>query len=899
MFAAQVRVFSDCVGSPGISDALSFLTGTVNASTGESYFEFLIKLAQQSVSNPVDPKAAFAPADIRFFMNRWNETYDDGTLFRAMNAVPFWIGQPAADWKSSTSILSPLFETVRFIFDDIGGRSQRTRVVLSQIMRLAGKLLRDDHMPQWIADILTVKSQLDTPLPPDPAPVDYAVFPPDDVIADWVRFKECHRLPNPTHQMIQDRVQEIKAETSLAVTNWDLKAKNQGLVRRTAWSQQDLLRQSPNGRVGDLYVQLEPILRNLTTDSEPGHNILNEQLKFVREEGADRLLKFLYPRALDYRLITQIFPGEKYPRVMLVNTLDLFELVLTFTDMEGMLPRRNLALEYLMRLAYAWGDEPEAVWATKEIPDAWKIPIPGSYPQKLRPMTVLEAVHDILNRSNFAENLSSLSKLVGITKLPSCNKNEYEPDPQGGWFFGLPQWFDPEKARRLYNIWQVAIVLLENAPGSGIGYQIENQPVANGILNDGGLKVLRDQFHSLLLSTPKAFRNSDPHPGGFDSFHQGGQYDRNNLSIVLRAVQMGAFRQIGKMLRTFAPESDDAYRDFKTDLSNIGRTQLYSQKVRYVPGIRPQAATLMPKDEALMDFVQGVVRLSSTDNVSPLLKALMSTGPNRELMWTFMSELFDAIDEDKPQLAAAKAKQVLANLKKEAFYGLGAITRLQPWDPVANAPENAGEVDLIHLVAFDALQVLKNHGQWLYENPQAFKSLFNLESAPRMIQNFYGVDWQDPLRSDMVDLVGRLWTNYPDRTSPMLSGMELLKPFIENEKARQNFFKIESRIDEVLQNPAYQALNLGPVSDGVMDFLIQRGNFTSPDSIAASNRVRDWAAFQLETGNLTQMLDWINDKPDETYRLLLTLSESMGAGADGRLKEFFKMIKAGLSGPKH
>jgi hypothetical protein len=486
----------------------------------------------------------------------------------------------------------------------------------------------------------------------------------------------------------------------------------------------------------------------------------------------------------------------------------------------GSISPENLAQDFLLELAFAFGDRPRSEWP-RDIPREWLKP-------NGEPRTILEAVKDITNRQHTSyvfikdQNLRKLSfEIMGLPKIPECNRNNFEVDPQADPFLGhIPLPFiisNEEKVefrRRLYNIWQVAMVLYENAPGSGVGY-------------NGGLEILQKLFYRVAVSTPGAFQTSKPYANGRYN------YDLNNLSVILRTVKMGAFRQVGRVLRYFEPQDVARYDRFTHELEQITRGELESVSVRYVPRLSDPQHPVFPKDPALSDFFNSLVRMAHTDNSPAVTRALLSYGRDRELFWTLMNEVFDAIDQ---------GGDVLAGLKKTAFYGVANLNRLQPWDVAAKNFINAPETDLMHLLAYDILNILRKDGAFLVEHPELMRSLLTSKNTPRIMQNLHSFDWQEPMRSRTVDLLARLMKDYSqsigsdrgERVSPILSGMEVLKVIYSNPELRDALDSLKPLADQVLDDPGYQALNMDEMLEGVADFISERGNYSSAQTAATS-----------------------------------------------------------------
>lgn len=898
-FEAQMKLFQGCLGEgDGIATALSFLNEQKTSDGRESYFKLLVKMAKQTVSNAQDPIATFDKNDMGYFVGRWMASYDDGSLFRWMNAVPYWVGH-APDLNSATTLVSPVFKIAQAIMNDRDPETD-ARDSVRELDHFVADVLRRPDFPALLADLEDLKKKTEPPLPLDPSPLDcrhyptdqervsiqdsrkdWAHLPPRSLTESWVRIKECdaiEKFTNPAERdlYVNQRVDEIYRETCEARTNWELVTEAGVKQRRTQWHTEDL-QKLPNAQ-GALFERLDPMLAAFTDPSRsiPKHWIGDEQLAFMKEKTPEELLGFLYPRSLDYRLITLVFPGEQYPRVVLVNTLDLLEIVLQSTDMVSklpslleatlgkLLPKKNLGLDFLLEIAYAWGDLPSDQWPT-DIPKQWLV--------HGRPRTLLEAVKDITHRGNPTENLSALSfVVVGLTKVPACNKNKAFPDPQSRW--GVGAIFTGELGddfrRRLYNIWQVAIVLEENAPGSNIGY-------------NGGLEVLRDLFYHVVQSTPEKYRYAEP---------KDHEYEKNNLSVILRSVRMGAFRQIGRVLREFRPQSMVSHLLLQQSLEYETETLLNNVPVRHFPDWSAYSKNVFPADPVLKDFFTTLLRMAHAPQAGSTLKSFLAV-EDRQFFWVLMKELFETLD-----VSPESAK----NLKKTLYYAFADLNRFQSWPIGAggvNASSEVGEPDLMALLTHQLGSVISIDGPYLSRHPEIIETLLRAKGTDKVAQNFYGVQWERNARKRVLDLLSQVLSDYPVGTSPVLNGVQLIKAVQGKPAAKAAWDQLKPLYDQLQLDPSYTALDLGKLVDDLLLFLEQKGEYNTPEARAASEKLRRYLAFQLESGNGMQFLDLIKNKPDETYQLVRTLSDAMGSGQQGRLKEFFAMIKAGLSGSQH
>lgn len=892
-FGAQLKYFLDCQGDAGLTSALTLLNEQKTSEGRDTYFQLMVKMMQQAVSNPDYPTAVLDQGNMKYLMSRWWAAYNDGSLFRLMDAAPYWVGN-GATWSSSNTIVTPVFRLIHAIMDSTQGPLLNAREAVREVGQFAAQVIRKPDFSKLLADLEDLSEKLKPELKPDTPSLDCSHYPSDAeladtvhrkdwahlpsrrLVADWVRVKECNRLEKYPSEVekeifVNQRVDEIYRETCEARTNLELLGVSDAKSRRTEWTQVDLQdgNHSIVGVEGALHAHLDPLLEAFTDSSRslPDHWIGDEQLAFLKEKTPEDILGFLYPRALDYRLITHVFPGETYPRVMLANTLDLLEIVLNSTDMVAklppvleatlgkLLPKKNLGLDFLLEIAYAWGDEPSEKWPA-DIPNYWKV--------HRRPQTLLEAVKDITHRANPTENLSTLSYyVVGLTKVPACNKNKIYPDPQSGWGAGalIGGELGDDFRRRLYNIWQVAIVLEENAPGSGIGY-------------NGGLEFLRDLFYRIVQSTPAAYRYSEP---------KDHNYERNNLSVVLRSVKMGAFRQLGRVLREYSPNSKTAYAGFQRSLDQVETFLLNGVEVSHLPEIAETAKNMLPADRVLRDFFTTVVRTANAPEAGKTLRTFLEVGSDHAFFWKFLDEVFGALDE---------SPKVAATLKKTAYYGFADLNRIQSW------PTLAGETDLMTLLIHQLDSILLSDGAYLFSHPTLLKDLLRAKETGKLAQNFYGVNWESDAKTRVVDLARIALSDYPKGSSPVMNAFQLYKAVDGNPAAKRAWDQLKPMYDQLQAQPGYADLKVDELAKGVLHFFQEKGEYSEDSARAASEKLRQYMAFQLESGNLAEWLDLVKDKPEETYQLLKTLSTSMTAKDEG-LRKFLAMIEAGLSGPKH
>jgi hypothetical protein len=608
-FDKQLDFLLHCQNGQGsannVSQALDFLRSST-LQNGQSFLKYQIQSTRDLFTGFGRSEYQLNSQEVNFLLDGWMSAMDDGRLFRLLDAIPFWV-QPNND--TGTDLAKPLLQVTRAI---VSGADRD----LKELENYASKILVKDEFPKLLADV-------DDLLSPDlsvqeveqevPLPSALAAFSRQQ-IADWVDAKECAYLsaePGIRRQQIGARVEEILREAQYNVTNWDLVGGNnlnEG-VPRQSWEMQELR---------DLIGPILDKVADRDRQSVPQKWILESFLNFLRyfamppdesypgtyEQAhyhyqPDFLLEWLHERSVDYRPITYFYPGAKYPRVRLVNSLDLLELTVANVDFDAPPPLfKNMGLDFLDELADAWGDEP---------PELWPSEIRKKYSPKKMPRTLLSAVEDIVNRPGFPglDNLEKLStEYVGLPVLPGCLKKvdgEVEV-PQGrpsqDWIWKIMPSFVVSQAERekiqrhLYNLWQVKSVLKENALKKYGKYE------------KNGMSVLRNLFYEVKYSTPERFRKAT-------------SKDKNNLSVILKTVKLGLLGQVGKQLQKFDKN-----------------------------------------DPVLKDFFRAVIHMANSPFSYPTLGVVMTSDPEHKLTWKLIEAVNKVLDEGTP-VDVANMKQLV------------------------------------------------------------------------------------------------------------------------------------------------------------------------------------------------------------------------------------------------
>ncbi len=426
--------------------------------------------------------------------DRWMSAYDDGSFERLLQAVPMWVTRPVASGAGIGGApgeeVGPVLEPLIRLAKPVG---QKALAQLRRLEDFGARVLRREDAPALLAyadKLLSLKPESLNPVEtPDPQ-----VYPVDR-LASSVAAVECR-----SSAVASARVQEILDEYRNAVTGQDrpegkphfewsfeeLKAGIEPILDRLSW----LDMRGPKGK--RVYDALLGYMRYFALPA-------GERPDRSRHYAPEYLLQWLTERSVDFRPITYYYPGESFPRVRLVNSLDRLDLVLSNADFVAPVMGTNFGMKFLMEISDAWGDEPWEVWP-KEIQDKF----PGRDAKKLAAVVAdIEATQ------------SQFEGMVGFPVRPSCVTSPEVPSG-GGW---VPKMGAIKP--KMYNIRQLLPVLRENA-------------------QNGGLRVLRDLFFELRYSTDSRYQDTDD--------------ERNNLYLVMRMIRLGVFRQLGRNLMIQAPE---------------------------------------------------------------------------------------------------------------------------------------------------------------------------------------------------------------------------------------------------------------------------------------------------------------------------------------------------------
>lgn len=844
-FKEQFDAFFACQSQgtdTAFKTAAEFLLKSKTTDGKENFFELPIRLTK-------DLAATLSSWDVNYLIDGWLDSMKNQNFTKMLDAVPLWVG------TESDSVLQPLLNVS-------GSIVQKAQGELDRLQDFGAHLLSQDQFPLLLSDLHEAfTADRDPPPLPDlpdstfdhlekmekwlkkAAPGQTAF----ERIENWVEKKECYRFygisdPAQKRTQIRNRVWDIINEPWETLNTWELV----GNQPRKSFT------------LAELKNFLNPIFKELNSVTVPTaeHSTLQGTVNFLKwftlgysnENGGnsphyapDYLLKWLYERSTDYRLITYYYPKEQYARVRLVNSLDLLELVLESVNM--MTPKvlpwvnsRNMAMDFLQEIGEAWSDLPRSKWP---LAIQKKFPVGGP-----RPRTILEAVRDIVDRHDMPAGLNNLTKLtnvyVGVPHLPDCYQAvEGKSDLDGAAILAgvtdLILHGDQlsEFQSRIYNIHQVNSILEENAPGGQKGSFA------------AGLEVIRDLSFQLLYSSPEASRNPE-------------DIEKNNLKVLVASTMLGNMHQLGRVLQDFPPGEDG-----------------------------------LPADPVIKDLFRVVIRASTSPYLMGVLGQLFEVDRNQELIWNIISQVFDIFNR-KSTLDRPRMNQFVTNL--------GAIlNQLEEWVPGKNSPVLdqllAGteqilrrhqdflakpEVDLVS--EFLPSKTLSSFTAAFYSNLKG-----NPERQKRTAALVYAFT-SNPAHAPV---------SYPY----LESTLKVLRAVYEEDDSRANWKKFLTQLDALVESPSYRSLNLKDAWKPLLLFLEEKasedGTARSAEAVALARKLRTYGAKFLKAHTLDEFLILAKNNPKEFYQVLQTLRTSLNQGSDEGLRDFFKVVERSLSEPLH
>ncbi|MCM2276786.1 MAG: hypothetical protein NDJ89_01765 [Oligoflexia bacterium] len=523
----QISHLLSCLNAGGrhqdAVDAVEFLRGQ-RTEDGRSFLAFQIDLLKG---------LNLARAQLGFLADRFMEAFDDGRLDRLLDAVPFWFSRtvPGGDAAPGT-VVEPLLEALR----PLGGAE--ARAALGRLGGFGAQALRRDDFPR-------ILETLDEALRAEPEPG--ASVP--RVAFDRARIAAAVRKNECRSSGVEERVDEIIDEFLSGASTWD----TVGGKPRRGWDWKEfragvdeaLEKMGRRHNAGGGRHAHEAMLSILRYFSLPDALDEAKDKNRFQHYHASSLLRYLRDRAVDYRPITYYYPGDKAPRVRLVNSLDRLELVLLDADFVAPVLGQNYGIKFLMDIAEAWGDEPYEIW-------------PEEIKQKQARGEAIKTLADVV--ADIESTQANFEKLVGFPKTRECGK------AGGGFSLAFFDEFKPH----IYNIRQVLPIMAQER-------------------DNGGLRVLRDLFFEVHNSTPEKKRVS--------------KSPDNHLTIVMKLVRMGVFR-------------------------NLGRA----------------AMRVSSDDPAALALMNGLVQASVVPETSQVMDALLVRDRKRELAWKLIEPVFRILD---------------------------------------------------------------------------------------------------------------------------------------------------------------------------------------------------------------------------------------------------------------
>lgn len=431
---------------------------------------------------------------------RLSRLIDDGRLDRMIQGLPLFITR-------EEPVLRPLYDASSAFFNK--GFVRESRAFLNQ----AALFIKHPEFPEFLKFVENSALHFAEPTVSEPYfGTSY------NTIYSRVQSQECVLDPGSARA----RTLQIIDDYQNQVTTWDLV---NGFPRRS-WE------------YSEIKAVLEPVLDKISspTQSDPNQPLWKGVLKTLHQTP-EVLLSWMRDRSVDDQPILYFYPGEKTPRVRLINSLERLELILINSDFSyGFLIYQpgNNAYNFMAEIAKSWGDEPPEKWP-EEIRNQFPNPTPG----KSWPNTLRETYEEMLN------TLNDFVSFAGTPDLPVCDARNSSDTFQSNALGLIP--FDVKV--RLFNMKQLIDVIKDNLPDS-------KTPFA------GGMKFIRDLLFEIYISTPSQYRN--PKAG-----------EKNNFSFLTRASALGSFHQISKQLRKFgftgtgfASENSALLDFFKTAVSS-------------------------------------------------------------------------------------------------------------------------------------------------------------------------------------------------------------------------------------------------------------------------------------------------------------------------------------------
>lgn len=840
----QIYYLLGCINSDQqhgeVVTAVNFLRGET-ASDGRSFFNLQIDLLKSlGVSLTKDEAGDLA--------RRWIRSVDSGRFYHQMRAVPFFVSTPVKGEEGDEVggyVLRPLFDLFNPIRDAI--RSVNLRRTLDYV---AGILRREDF-----PSLLTYGEYL-WDKDPEPVPTPEAHQPNVNEIMHWVRNLEC---PTATSQesieeILLRRSAEIVDDFHNGITTWEL-VDNQA---RRSW------------KSVEFKAKTEKVLQKLgrpeqsNPDKSALQGLLNVMRYFTLKPGEKRtqqrqftpqdVTKFLHEASTDARLMLYFYPGEKTPRVRLVNTLDRLDLVLISADFKPVIKlpfgghivlKQNFGQKFLAIVAEAWGDEPYEIW-----PEYIKKKYPQGGKKAKRPDTLYEAYLKI------ADTLNRTRKMLGNPELPKCQQVGPPIQLPGEPVVNAPDWdtLDSIKAD-LFNGAQVLSVIHENIP-------------TKEFPNRQGMRILRNLFFELYTSNPwDLILDKDGKPEDLNGCYGFLCMDgapstragfRNNLTVITQLVRMGLTRQVSRQLRS----------------------------IQY-------------GDPELQDFMESLIEGAASPKTLKMMELLLKKDPEHKLIWGVLDQVFAVFDaaEGNPttpkrikewkKASTSKRRELLEEwnadadrMKQLAFYGVASLKQL-----------GITEATLTTVVP-----VLEQYGDYLREHSEQLESVFRAKKPSLLIRALYE-DRSEEYRRDKREVANliRDTLNEPNHALDILAMVKAMDLDPVSHGAIDLF---DQRREKIEEDPEYQKLNTGDLARDLVDFFQETS--TDPQKQTAL-KVRMYLADRLHSrdgnaGDVEELISLVQSKPDGFYQVLEAVSENI---QNRELERFVELARRSISEPAH
>lgn len=807
-FAEQIERITRCFNSDGHQgawvDSIHFLQRhTTGETPARTYLQAAIDLVKDH---------GLGREELRDLSNRlmnWVRG-PEKKIERLFQAIPFIVSENVRGSPDDPGgpVLKPLFDMLKPVYDGALASWQALEAYGAKV------LLRDD-LPDAIRVVDKALND-ETPFEPETARPTFN----REKIRSWVENKECDYGSGkpPSSDAQARRVIEIENDYFDSVTSWnrsrdwkiaDHRENLESVFKKIA----DLKQSDPNYPLSHALLQ---IMKYFTLEAG---ETSTQQKQFTPED----LIHFFYTHATDVRLINYIYPGEKKPRVRLVSSLERLELIVEEADFDAPWPiwpigsKTNLAVQFLTRIGMAWGDEPREIWPE---------PIQKMYPRGTTPPTLKDAIRELVKTAKQFENL------MGFPNLPPCKRTPDFTGPDWPKSIGkFPNIIPPallngmsvaEMQRRLFNLNQVISIAVENLPG---------QP---GKLA-GGMRILRNLFYELAISSPEAIRAREP--GTIDE-RLGVTSDSYNITFIRRNVQMGLPRLIGNLMK---------------------RTR--------------------ENDPMLRAFVRAFIEAAAAPETETFLQNLFSrdsrilTRIEESTVWKAALEIEKMLTRDRT-LSDDTWQEKLNSMRQFVFYGVPLLSQLQIVQPTLDS----------------ANAIIENFRAFLNRNIDLLSDALTNEVAARAVRSVYENDESCARgkRACKNSLASILQDALSDRTRAIhlfdvLTVIETAG--MRDSQVKDPLRTFKNRYDVVKSKPAFRSLDLHALVEDVIHFFEET---PEEGNRATATQLRRFLARLIQSGEGDRWMRLAAMDPNGTYGLAQLLSHY---SKSGELLEFLRLLE--------